>query len=293
MKRFGNIGSKVLGRNEAAGAGSGDAPSQQHSQVLAAYGADLEGGPLEGGLGGLEEVPLASEIEPAPEVDDPGRGQKLASTFRKFGRQLSSAGTKLVKRGAGGDRQQDQSPPGGSPQFDAPPPAPGQPFGPPAASGTPERRQRSRPAGSSNEAEADVLVRLGLAAHAVGAYIRCVMHLQITRRTASTGEPGSPGRPQFPVHSRGNSSMTGSRHLEEQQLRELDTVMEARGELDVLAELQSSPLIAARPAAYQAFMQQMPEMLSARTSVATAQGAVARLLLPGASAAQVLSVLGE
>ena len=232
----------------------------------------------------LPAAPASSEIEAAP-AEDKGVGSKLSSGFKAFGRQITSARSKLSSRH-------------GDAELFAPPAAPGQtsprryapptPLPPPR---TPAQQAQQQAADSAR----DELVRVGLAAFAVAAYVRSVMEPRLARRTVSGigSPPGSPGHAPPPTHSRGGTALSGSRQLEEQQFQELDSVLARGTEVDALHALAACPMmVAAAPALWvHRFMDQLPALLNASTAPAEFQAATARLLLGNAAGAQVLAVL--
>lgn len=117
-------------------------------------------------------------------------------------------------------------------------------------------------------------VRISLAAFAIAAYIRSVMNPQLTRRTASA-EAGALAHYRIPQHSRITSN---SGQMEDQQIQELDTVVEARKELDTLSRLRESPVLVSMPHTYQHYFDQIPGLLQYGTSVSQFQQALRDLL---------------
>ena len=73
--------------------------------------------------------------------------------------------------------------------------------------------------------------------------------------------------------------MTGSRHFEEAQLRELDCVLEARESLDLLSMLSEAPLVNVQLDMYSAFFDTMPSLLAVGTSMEQFQSTIVRLLV--------------
>lgn len=71
----------------------------------------------------------------------------------------------------------------------------------------------------------------------------------------------------------------GSWKWDEHLLRELDTVLEARSELDILEQLEGCPLLGRHGQEFHAFFSLMPELLSTETSVATFQLRLQQLLV--------------
>lgn len=72
----------------------------------------------------------------------------------------------------------------------------------------------------------------------------------------------------------------GSWRWDEHLLRELDTVLEARSELDTLEQLAGCPLVATRGDRFRAFFQLVPELLSSGTTTPTFQLRLRQLLGP-------------
>jgi hypothetical protein len=135
----------------------------------------------------------------------------------------------------------------------------------------------------------DALVRVGLAAFLIAAYVRSVLAPTLAgapRRTASGEPPASPNS-GGPTHARGRSGFS-SRQLEEVMMRELDTVLEARSELDVLEVVGGWRLVAAEPSAFERARAAAPALLAAGTGTAAFQGRCAELLLGGVRLAAVL-----
>lgn len=98
--------------------------------------------------------------------------------------------------------------------------------------------------------------------------------------------PPSPlGRVQ---HSHARSISMGSWRWDEHLLRELDTVLEARGELDVLEQLQGCPTLAQRGEEFHAFFALVPELLSSGMGVPAFQLRLQQLLLPGSTVLHTL-----
>jgi hypothetical protein len=216
-------------------------------------------------------------------AEERGVGSRLGSGWRAFGKQI----TKLAHRPGEGEPQ-PQPQPRASSSAPSPPGQATPPRRPP-----PPRTSAQLARRRASDQERAVFVRERLAAFAVAAYVRSVLEPRLARRTASAlSQPGSPGRAPAPapVHAHGGS-LTGSRHFEEQHLQDMDTVLEARQELDALQELAGCPLMLATPAAAAPFCAAAPALLDAATTPAAFQAAAARLLLAGASAAQVLAVL--
>ena len=118
------------------------------------------------------------------------------------------------------------------------------------------------------------ITKISLAAYAISAYIRSVMDPKLTRRTVSADAGILP----YPRHIRGGSS--GSRQIEEQHMEELDTILEARCELDLMDELQDSPLIQQIPETAASFFLEMPQLLTFDTNIKEFQSALIRLLIP-------------
>lgn len=116
--------------------------------------------------------------------------------------------------------------------------------------------------------------RASLAAFAIAAYIRSVMDPQLTRRTASA-EAGALSHYRIPQHSRVTSN---SGQMEDQQIQELDTVVEARKELDTLNRLRQSRVLISMPHTYGRFFDQIPGLLQYGTSVSQFQQALRDLL---------------
>lgn len=211
-----------------------------------------------------------------------GQGRRLASGIRNLGRQISGAGGKIL-HGRTGHEQSETSIQEFEGGYSAPPKS--------------SRFSASGGRGPSYAADAaeidperDAILRVGLAAFAVSAYVRSVMDPKLTRRTASGVDPGSPGRYAV-MHTRGNSSLTGSRHLEEAQLREMDTIVEAQEQLDGLRALEGAPLLMAWRGRYAAFLERLPSLLTVMTSVPAFQGTIAWLLLRGRDADVVVAIV--
>ncbi len=236
---------------------------------------------------------LPGSIEEFPEgpLEDPSLGKKLASGFRNFGKSVSQASTKLKNKLADGEKTGV----GSSLSSIYPSTATTTILPAPPSS---QVHSTATGASSSIEPERDHLVRVALAAYAITSYIRSVMDPKLTRRTISGAEASSPKHLRGPsstfsaVHIRGNSSLTGSRHLEEAQISELDTVLEAREAVDYLLQLEASPLLAQHRHVYAGFLDGVPQLLTARTGVETFAVAVVRLLVPNEDeAGQVVVVL--
>jgi hypothetical protein len=214
-------------------------------------------------------------------VEDPSLTKKFASGFRSIGKSVTQAGTKLKNKLADGDGTSTSS------------------ITHPTVTTLPvSSHQNTVPI----DPERDHLVRVGLAAYAITSYIRSVMDTKLTRRTMSGAEPSSPKHLRAAsltsnpmtmnsVHIRGNSSLTGSRHLEEAQISELDTVLEAREAVDYLEKLEASPLLAQHRELYAAFLDRMTYLLTAKTGVETFVLAVVRLLVPNADDAEKILIL--
>ncbi|KAL4539441.1 hypothetical protein Ndes2437B_g02183 [Nannochloris sp. 'desiccata'] len=241
----------------------------------------------------------------APPEEDPSLSKKFASGFRNFGKSVSQASSKLKNKLADGEKTAlltTTSCGGGASGSAA-----GDSSTYPATATTPTLPSPSKLKDfPSINPESDHLVRVGLAAYAITSYIRSVMDPKLTRRTISGAEPSSPKHPGAPssaftttastisssVHIRGNSSLTGSRHLEEAQISELDTVLEAREAVDYLLELEASPLLAQHRHVYAGFLDGVPQLLTARTGVQTFVVAVVKLLVPNeVEAGQLVALL--
>jgi hypothetical protein len=245
-----------------------------------------------------------------PPEEDPSLSKKVASGFRNFGKSMSQASSRLKNKLADGEKTTFPSTTttgiggevtrggavAGSSVSSTPTTLP-----------SPSRLLES--SSSSIDPERDHLVRVGLAAYAITSYITSVMDPTLTRRTISGAEPSSPKHLRTPssafttnfggstptsssVHVRGNSSLTGSRHLEEAQISELDTVLEAREAVDYLLELEATPLLAQHRHVYAGFFDGVPQLLTARTGVQTFVMAVVRMLVPNEEeAGQLLALL--
>ncbi|KAK2079445.1 hypothetical protein QBZ16_003137 [Prototheca wickerhamii] len=137
-------------------------------------------------------------------------------------------------------------------------------------------------------AEESLWIRVGLAAFAVSAYVRSVLAPALASATPRAGlTAGSELSPRSGhVHSK--SLSMGSWRFDDAMLREMDTVMEARDELDSLEQLQQSKLLRAHASEFHAFFSLLPELLSSATAVATFQLRLQQLLVPQA---RILAIL--
>lgn len=228
----------------------------------------------------LDQHPATVEEEPTEEElalkQEKPQSQRFTRGLVSFGKQLSNVGSRLTKVGRSRSRP---------PSDDVEEPASA--IGQVSVESEPAGIEAQRlPSSSRIEYSAD-MVRIALAAYAVGAYIRSVMDPKLTRRTASADASQAVAR-----HIRG-TSMTGSRQIEEQQLQELDTVLEARGELDLLAKLEKSPALCAIPGLASQFFSEMPTLLEFGTDVATFQRRIIQILLPSPWNELFLSLLSR
>lgn len=214
-----------------------------------------------------------------------GERRGLRAGIRSFGRSLSQAPGRvgrLLSLGARGKKEEVVSP---------------QEIEQPAVDNH-ELPMLTESRKGGDATEVDVIIRIGLAAYAVAAYVRSVMDPRLTRRTVS-GQSGmdtaaTQPLPATSTHRRGNSSWTGSRHLEEAQLGEMDTLVEAQWHVDGLKELERSPLLTGKGGEYAEFWGQMPSLLTSATGVHEFQRATAKLLLPtDQEAALVITTLTE
>jgi len=246
----------------------------------------------------------------APPAEDPSLSKKVASGFRNFGKSMSQASSKFKNKLADGEKPTlpTTTTTGGDARGTAAAAAAaaGSSNYPSTATTTTLPSPSKSKDTSSVNPERDHVIRVGLAAYAITSYIRSVMDPKLTRRTISGAEPSSPkhlrapssafptpgGTTSRPVHVRGNNSMTGSRHLEEAQISELDSVLVAQEAVDYLLELEASPLLAQHRHLYAGFLDGVPQLLTARTGVQTFVVAVVNMVVPnGEEAGQLLALL--
>lgn len=205
------------------------------------------------GSGSLYEIPLASshdmsEEEFASSSSDKGtRRQKVMKGFKAFGRQMSNISNKITKA-AGSQMKQPSTTP--ADHHDA--------------SSTPWSPTPPSQDGDGVDIHFNDVVPIGLAAYAISAYIRTVMEPKLARRTRSA-DAGSMGHPTI-RHIKGTSTLSGSRQMEEEQLLELDTILSARSELDVLNQLKTCVSTQHAPVT-EPFFDRMPQLLHVQVSV--------------------------
>lgn len=208
------------------------------------------------GSGSLYEIPLASshdmsEDEFASSSTTGTRRQKVMKGFKAFGRQMSNIGNKITK--AAGSQIKQPSTTLADRHHDA--------------NSTPA--ENPTPATQSHDDGFDIhlndVAPIGLAAYAISAYIRTVMEPKLARRTRSA-DGGSMGHPTI-RHIKGTSTLSGSRQMEEEQLLELDTILSARTELDVLSQLKNCSCVTQHALLTEPFFDRMPQLLHVQVAV--------------------------
>lgn len=215
----------------------------------------------------LDPIPQRSDVEiqddqsilsnqSGLEIRTPPK-QRISSGFRNFGKKISSMSNRIASLAKNEEARPSQD-------FDS--------------SDTQETRMLSAADDSVHETgshpvQSD-LARISLAAFAIAAYIRSVMDPHLTRRTISA-EAGALAHYRTPQHSRVTSN---SGQMEDQQIQELDTVLEARKELDTLNRLRESRVLISMTRTYQCFFDQIPSLLQYGTSVSQFQQALMDLL---------------
>ena len=207
------------------------------------------------GSGSLYEIPLASshdmsEDEFASSSSTTGtRRQKVMKGFKAFGRQMSNIGNKITK--AAGSQTKQPSTTLADHQDDA--------------TSAPENPTPSNQYSDGFDIHLNDVAPIGLAAYAISAYIRTVMEPKLARRTRSA-DAGSMGHPTI-RHIKGTSTLSGSRQMEEEQLLELDTLLSARSELDVLNQLKNCSCVTQHALVTEPFFDRMPQLLHVQVSV--------------------------
>lgn len=224
----------------------------------------MEGGPAGGGRAPERELGEAVK-------------QKLTSGLKKMGSSLTAVRTKLT---AGKGREGASE--GVQPARSALPPATAQQARHEGEGATRATELAGAGAGwSVDEGERDVLVRLGLAAFAVAAYIKTVLcpslpaHAAGAAAAAGLTGADSPLTPTLRTLTAAHQRRTSSLAFEEGMLRELDMVLEARGELDLLDSLAQTPLLAAPPRPYTPLLEDLSRLLAATPGIPVFQGRLA------------------
>ncbi|BDA40960.1 hypothetical protein COCOBI_01-6140 [Coccomyxa sp. Obi] len=180
-----------------------------------------------------------------------------------------------------------------------------------------EAAAKEAEAEAAAEAATDVVIRLGLAAFAVSAYIKtvlcpslssytprmssaslaadlassggalaaAVLGAQLQRQSASLGSMASisaSGTPRISSHISTPSASLDKLQREDLLMHELDQVLETRAELDSLEEIARCPLVAARADDFRSFFAAAPQLLrpAAAGGVQQFQRELVQLLFP-------------
>ncbi|KFM24186.1 hypothetical protein F751_5028 [Auxenochlorella protothecoides] len=219
-------------------------------------------------------LPTADPDDPAPPSPEPGPAPAAPNKLPKvWAKGLSAVRSKILPSSRGDSPAKGQPPGrGGGPSVDQGPHN--------ALSGHPR---------SASALEQGDWVRLGLAAFAIAAYVRSVLCPSLVTPPRVGPADMSPATPLGQAqHSHARSISMGSWRWDEHLLRELDTVLEARGELDVLEQLRGCPALVQHGEEFHAFFALVPELLSASTGVPAFQLRLQQLLLPGSEVLHLL-----
>lgn len=219
-------------------------------------------------------LPMADPDDPAPPSPEPGPAPAAPNKLPKvWAKGLSAVRSKILPSSRGDSPAKGQPPGrGGGPSVDQGPHN--------ALSGHPR---------SDSALEQGDWVRLGLAAFAIAAYVRSVLCPSLVTPPRVGPADMSPATPLGQAqHSHARSISMGSWRWDEHLLRELDTVLEARGELDVLEQLRGCPALVQHGEEFHAFFALVPELLSASTGVPAFQLRLQQLLLPGSEILHLL-----